>query len=73
MGITICSLDLKDSIADLENGNIEGSTTEIEDSYLLILLLIEPVSKRSSRWLIDYAPDIESCNSASILGCLSLK
>ena len=72
VGVTVGGLDLKNTLLDLENGDIKGSSTEIVDSDDLILLLLKTVRKGSGSWLVDDTENVQSGDLTSILGGLTL-
>src|SRR5207249_3890655 len=70
-GIAVGGLDLEDAVADLEDRYIEGSAAKVEDRDLFVLLLVEPISQRSGRGLVDDSKNAQSSNSARVLGRLA--
>ena len=74
MGVTVGRLNLEDTLINLKDGDIESTTSKIEDEDVLLALslLVETVSNGGSGWLVDDSQNIESCDSSSILGSLSL-
>ena len=73
MGITSSSQDLKDTLVNGEEGNIESSTTEIVDNDLgFFALLVETIRDGGSSRLVDDAEDLETGNGTGILGGLTL-
>jgi hypothetical protein len=74
MGVTVGSLDLEDTVLNGEEGDIEGTTSEIEDEHVSLLgvLFVETVSDSSGGGLVDNSLNVESSDSSSILGGLSL-
>ena len=74
MGVTVGSFYLEDTFLNGEEGDIESTTTEIEDkNFLLCLgLSIETVSNSSSGWLVDDSENFKSRDSSGILSGLSL-
>jgi hypothetical protein len=61
MVVTACRDDLILAILDLHNRDVKGAASEIEDKYVTIVglsLLLEAISKGSSRGFVDYAEDI---------------
>jgi len=74
MGMSICGFDFKDTFFNGKKGDIESTTTKIEneDVSLLLLLSVESVSNSGSSWLIDNSKNVDSRNGTSILGSLSL-
>ena len=73
MGITVGGLDLEDTVLDLEDGDIEGTTTKIVDGDNAVLLLLETVGKGGSSGLVNDTEDVEAGNLTSILGGLTLR
>ena len=72
VGVTIGRLDLEDTRLDLEDGDIEGTTTKIVDGNDAVALLLKTVGKSGSGRLVDDTEDVEAGNLASVLGGLSL-
>jgi len=74
MGITGSSLNLEDSLIDGKEGNIESTTSKIEDKYVLftLSLLIKTVGNSGGSRFIDDSQYVETGNGTSILGGLSL-
>jgi len=73
--VTICCLDLKDSILNGKERNIKGTTTKIENENisLSLVLLVESIGNSSSSWLVDNTGNIESSNGSGIFGGLPLR
>jgi len=71
-GITVGSLDLKDTTRDFEDGNIESSTSKIVNSNDFTVCLVKTESESSSSWFVDDSLDLKIGNLTSILGGLSL-
>jgi hypothetical protein len=42
VGVTVGGLDLEDAVAELEDGDVEGTATEVVDDDLLFLFLSRP-------------------------------
>jgi hypothetical protein len=74
MGVTISGLDLEDTFLNGEEGDIESTTSEIEDENVAFTftLLVETVGNSGSGGLVDNTLDIETSNGTSILGSLTL-
>lgn len=74
VGITSSGLDFEDTFFDGKEGNIESSTTKIEDEdvSLTLNLLVETVSNSSRGGLVDDSENVQTSDQASILGGLSL-
>ena len=64
--------DLEDAVADLENGDVEGAATEVEDQDGLLVLLVEAVGQRGRGRLVDDAQHLETGDLAGVLGGLPL-
>jgi len=74
MGVTVGGLDLEDTFLDGKEGDIESTTTKIEDEDVLLLLRlsIETVGNGSSGWLVDDSKNVETRDGSGILSGLSL-
>mmetsp|Transcript_20688 Transcript_20688/g.29092 ORF Transcript_20688/g.29092 Transcript_20688/m.29092 type:complete len:169 (-) Transcript_20688:176-682(-) len=74
MGVAGGRLDLEYTFVDGEKGNVEGPSPEIENEYicLLVLLSAQSVGNGCCGGFIDDAKDVESGNSACVLGRLPL-
>ncbi len=71
-GVTIGGANFYDVVTDFENRDIESTTAEVEDSDLLVGLLVETVRQRSRSRLVDDTLDFKTGDLASILGSLTL-
>src|ERR1700730_3526097 len=72
MRITSRALHFKHAVANLENGNVKRSSSEIEHQNRFVLFLVEAVSQSCCRGLIDDAEHIETSDLTRILGRLAL-
>src|SRR6267154_4469538 len=74
-GVTGSGLDLEDTLLDGQEGDIEGSSTEIENEHIALAdhLLVETVRHSSSRGLVDNTKDVHARDGTSVLGSLSLR
>merc|ERR1719158_1633721 len=74
VSVTVGGLDLEDTFLDGEEGDIEGTTTKIEneDVSLLSLLAIKTVGDGGGGWLVDDSEHVDTSDGSSILGGLSL-
>lgn len=72
VSITIGRFDLEDTLLDLEDGDIESTTTEIVDGDDTVLLLLQTVGQGSSSGLVNNTQDVQTSDGTSILGSLSL-
>lgn len=74
MGVTSSSLDFEDTVVESKEGDIESTTTEIEDEHVLftLTLLVKTVSNSGSSGLVDDSEHIETSDGTGVLGSLSL-
>jgi len=74
MGVTVGGFDLEDTFLNGEEGDIESTSSKIEDEDVLLLLglSIETVSNSSSGWLVNDSKNVKSRDGSGILGGLSL-
>mmetsp|Transcript_11284 Transcript_11284/g.24805 ORF Transcript_11284/g.24805 Transcript_11284/m.24805 type:complete len:226 (-) Transcript_11284:146-823(-) len=73
MGISVGGKDLEHSVINGEKGDIEGSTSKIEDEDVgLSASLVHTVSNSSGSGLVDDTLDPHSRNGSGILGRLTL-
>ena len=60
-------------LADFEQGDVKGSTTEVENQdEFIFLALFEAVCKCCCGGLVNDALDVEACDLARVLRCLTL-
>src|SRR5258708_7863990 len=71
--IAVGRLDLKDPLTQLQDGDIEGPTTEVIHGNGLVFLLVQPIGQRGSCWLVDNTQYLEPGNRARIFGRLALR
>lgn len=72
MSVTVGGLDLKDTLLDLQNGDIESATTKIVDGDHTVSLLLEAVGKGGSSGLVNNTENVQTGNLTGILGGLTL-
>ena len=73
MVVAVCGENLDDAVCKIEQRDIERAAAQVEDKHLLVdILLVEAVGKSSCRRLVHDTLDIEACNLACILRCLTL-
>ena len=74
VSITSGGLDFEDTL-DGQEGNIESSSSEIEDEDITLTngLLVETVSDSSSSGLVDDTEDVKTRDGTSVLGGLTLR
>ena len=59
-------------LIDFQNGDVEGSSAQIEDEDGLIVFLVDSVGQSGSRWFVDDSKHFESSDSSGILSGLTL-
>ena len=73
VGVTVGGDDLKDTVVNGQDGNIEGATAKVEDQdVLLSSLLVEAIGNGGGSWLVDDADNVEARDGSGILGGLPL-
>jgi len=63
---------LEDAVANLEDGDVEGTASEVEDEDGLVGLLLEAVRQGRGGGLVDDAEHLDARNLTGILGRLAL-
>jgi hypothetical protein len=61
------------TVADVENGNVERATAQIEHQDRLVGLLVQTIGERRGGRLVDYSQDVEAGNFTGVLGGLPLR
>lgn len=72
MSVTVGGLDLEHAVLDLEDGDIESSTTKIIDSNDGVLGLVQTIGKSSGSGLVHHTEDVQTSDLTGILGGLTL-
>ena len=72
MSVTVGAEHFDQLVADFQHGDVERSTTQVEDRDLLILLLFQTVSQSGRGWLIDDSRNFQTSDLASVFRRLSL-
>lgn len=75
MGVTGSGLDGEDTTLDVQEGDIESSTTEIVDENVTLLGGLsgtETVGDGSGGRLVDDTENVEASNGTGVLGSLTL-
>jgi len=74
VGVTSSGLDLEDTLLNGQEGDIEGTTTQIEDEdvALALALLVETVGNSGGSRLVDDTEDVQTGDETGILGSLTL-
>lgn len=75
MSVTSGGLDLEDTLLDGQEGNIESTTTQVEDEdvALALDLLVKTVGNSGGGRLVDNTEHVEAGNETGILGGLALR
>lgn len=74
VGVTSSGLDLEDTLLDGQEGDIEGTTTQVEDQDIALTLglLVETVGDGGGSGLVDDTQDVQTGNETGVLGGLTL-
>ena len=73
LGVSGCGQDFEDSVAEVHDCDIQGSSSEVEDHDLLLYIgLVKTVCECRCGRLVDDTYYIQSCDRSGILGCLPL-
>ena len=72
VGITGGSQDLDDTVANVQDGHIEGAAAQVIDHDLLLGLLVQAVSQSGCGGLVDDPLHIQAGDLTGILGGLTL-
>jgi hypothetical protein len=75
VSVSGCGLDLEDTLLDCQKGDIEGTTTKIEDEDIALTLdlLVEAVGNGGGSRLVDDTEDVKASNETGVLGSLTLR
>ena len=75
VSVTSGGLDLEDTLLNCQEGDIECTTSQVEDEdvALTLSLLVKTVGNGSSGRLVDDTEDVEAGNETSVLGSLTLR
>ena len=68
VGIAVGGLHLKDALADLKDGDIEGAAAKVEDQNRLRLFLVQPVRQAGRRGLVDNTQHLQPGDLTGVLG-----
>ena len=64
--------NLKNSVGDFKQRNVERTAAEVEHHYFLVCFFIHTVCKSCRGGLVDYTKNLKTCDLTCILCCLSL-
>ena len=75
MGITGCSFNSEDTTSDVEQRDIEGTSSQIENEYMLLLsgFRIKAVGNSGGGRLVNDTEDLKAGNGTRILCSQSLR
>ena len=69
VGVARGRLHFEHAVADVEDRNVEGSTTEVEhEDGLVLTVFVQAIGKGSRGWLVDDAQHVEASNCTSFFG-----
>ena len=73
VGITVGGFNFKHAVAELQDGDIESTAAEVEDSHLhIFVLLVQTVCQSGSGGLVYDTLNGKTCNLAGLFGGLTL-
>ena len=72
VGVAVGSNDFENTVVQFENRDIKGAAAQVIHCDNPVFLFVQPVGEGSRSWLVHQAQNIESCNTAGILGGLPL-
>jgi hypothetical protein len=75
VSVTSGGLNLEDALLNGQEGNIEGTTTQIEDQdvALTLSLLVKTVGDSGGSRLVNDTEDVQTGNQTGVLGSLTLR
>ena len=73
MSIAISGHYFENAITEFQNGDIESTTTEVEDDDFFIFFGFETISESGCGWLINNTLDFEASDFAGVFGGLALR
>src|SRR5919204_445675 len=68
--VAVGALDLKEAVAEVQDGDVEGATAQVVNGDGLLPLLIESVGQRGGGGLVDDAQHLQAGDLAGVLGGL---
>ncbi len=71
-GVAVGGLHLDDALTDLQQGDVEGATAQVEDEDGLVLLLVQSVRQGRRRRLVDDPQHVQAGDLPGLLGGLPL-
>ena len=71
-GIAVGCQNLDNAVADLDDGDIEGTAAQVVYHDLLLFFIVQAVSQSCGCRLVDDSLNLKACDLACVLGCLTL-
>lgn len=72
VSVTVGGLDFEDTLLNLQNGDVEGTTTKVEDGDNTVSLLLQTVGKSGSSGLVYDTKNVKTGDLTGVLGGLTL-
>jgi hypothetical protein len=72
VGVAVGGFDLKDAVADLQDGDVKGAAPEIEHRDALVLLFVQAIGHGRGGGLVDDPEHLQPGDAAGVLGSLAL-
>jgi hypothetical protein len=72
IGVAVGAAHLEDAIGDLEDRDVEGPATEVEDGDASVAVLVESVGECRGGRLVEDAQHVQARDAAGVLGGLAL-
>ena len=71
-GITVSRFDFEYAITQFEDGDIEGTATEVKNGNFLFALFVQTIGQRSGSRLVDDTQNFKTCDLSGVLSGLTL-
>ena len=72
MRVAVSGDNFKNTVVQLENGNVESAATKVVNRDNAVLLLVEAVGERRGGGLVDDAEHVQAGDLAGVLGRVPL-
>ena len=70
--VAISRKNFKNSVSNIQNRNVECSTTKVEDGDFFVFFAVQTISKRGGGWLVDNSLHFEAGDFTRVFCSLSL-